>query len=117
MACDSEKLMSIFYPLVPFVRVLLVAFAWLCAVVAHASPSFSDSFTQSCADQARADNRCLSGFSVLDCVGRSAQACMSTPGGDSKLGMLECLQQELEFWGRRLNAAYAKRMAQARAEK
>jgi uncharacterized protein YecT (DUF1311 family) len=39
---------------------------------------------------------------------------MSSPGGDTTIGMIDCLQGELEYWDKRLNTAYAKRLAAAR---
>ncbi len=54
----------------------------------QAEPLFSGSPTQSCVDQVQAITPSLSGYAVLDCVGRSAKACMATPGGDNTLGMM-----------------------------
>lgn len=58
----------------------------------------------------------LSGFAVLDCVGRSAQTCMSRPGGDTTIGMIDCLKGEGDYWDTRLNAAYNKKLSAARKE-
>lgn len=77
------------------------------------------------AQPARADFReeatlaCLKaagpGRGVLDCVGRSANACMeATPGGDTTLGMTACLEAERLWWDARLNRAYGVRMKAAR---
>lgn len=37
---------------------------------------------------------------------------MMTPGGDTTIGMMDCLQGELFYWDARLNAAYAERIAE-----
>ena len=41
---------------------------------------------------------------------------MESPGGDTTIGMVDCLQGELAYWDARLNAAYAKRVAAARRD-
>lgn len=85
------------------------------ASVARAEPAFAPAATEACVSAAAAAAPSLSGYTVLDCAGRSAQACMALPGGDSTMGMITCLEGELRYWDRRLNAAYAKRMAAAKA--
>lgn len=50
------------------------------------------------------------------CIGASAQACMeATVGGETTVGMGGCLDREWEYWDGRLNAAYQRAMAQAKA--
>lgn len=58
----------------------------------------------------------LSGYAVLDCVGQAAQACMNSPGGDTTIGMIDCLQAEFQYWDKRLNVAFGQRLAAARKE-
>lgn len=41
---------------------------------------------------------------------------MNTPGGDTTIGMIDCLQGELHYWDRRLNTAYAKRVVNAKKQ-
>ena len=41
---------------------------------------------------------------------------MMTPGGDTTIGMIECLEGELGYWDGRLNAAYVKRVAIAKEQ-
>ena len=41
------------------------------------------------------------------CVGRSADACIHTPDGETTVGMGFCLGKEANVWDGRLNAAYA----------
>jgi len=41
---------------------------------------------------------------------------MNAPGGDTTIGMIECLQDELSYWDKRLNAAYAQRVSAAKQE-
>ena len=83
---------------------------------AQADPLFVPEATKTCVAEAESATRARSGYAVLDCVGRAAQVCMTTPGGDTTIGMIACLQGELSFWDGRLNAAYAKRMAAAKSE-
>lgn len=94
----------------------VLASAPLLSPIAHSDPSFSPEPTSACVAAAVAASPSLSGSAVLDCVGRAAQACMNTPGGDTTIGMLDCLQSELAYWDKRLNAAYAKRVAAAKKD-
>ena len=41
------------------------------------------------------------------CVGRSAEACMETPDGQTTVGMGFCLDREWQYWDEHLNVAYA----------
>jgi uncharacterized protein YecT (DUF1311 family) len=79
-----------------------------------AAPSFSPAATATCVQTAQARSASLSGHAVLDCVGRAAQACMREPGGDTTIGMIDCLGAENAYWDARLNAAYRARMAESR---
>jgi uncharacterized protein YecT (DUF1311 family) len=82
--------------------------------IAHADPVFSTKPTAVCVSAATTASPSLSGSAVLECVGNASQACINTPGGDSTMGMMDCLQQELDYWDKKLNAAYAKRLAIAK---
>lgn len=79
----------------------------------RAEPLFTADATESCVTNAQANAQALSGHGVLDCVGRAAAACMMTSGGDTTIGMITCLEGELNYWDARLNAAYAARLADA----
>lgn len=83
---------------------------------AKAAPIFKPDATESCVREAYESSPGLSGHAILDCVGRAAAACMTTPGGDTTIGMMECLESELKFWDARLNQAYKKRIAAAEAQ-
>lgn len=80
---------------------------------ALAEPVFSPAATEACVQEAYAASPGLSSHVVLDCVGRAAGACMMTPGGDTTVGMIACLDGELGYWDARLNVAYAERIAAA----
>jgi uncharacterized protein YecT (DUF1311 family) len=41
---------------------------------------------------------------------------MMTPGGDTTIGMMECLDGEVGYWDARLNTAYADRVAIAKEQ-
>lgn len=77
------------------------------STAAVAEPVFAPDATEACVSAAEASSPGLSGHGVLDCVGHAAQACMLTPGGDSTVGMMDCLDGELRYWGARLATAYA----------
>jgi len=49
------------------------------------------------------------------CAGRAAALCMEAPGGATTVGMGYCLDQERDFWDKRLNTTYGAVMDQARA--
>ena len=83
---------------------------------AMAEPVFSVDSTRTCVAGEVSRSPARGGHTVLDCVGRSAQACMATRGGDSTMGMMSCLQSELTYWDGRLNAAYGKRLTAAKTE-
>jgi len=93
----------------------LLALALIAGGPASAEPVFSRAATATCVDEAYASSPGLSGHGVLDCVGRAAGACMMTPGGDTTVGMMACLDGELAYWDARLNAAYAERITAAEA--
>ena len=69
-----------------------------------------------CVARAEADAPSRSGYAVLACPGRAAQACIAQPGQDNTVGMVACLDAERRYWDTRLNAAYARRLAAARKQ-
>ncbi len=82
----------------------------------QADPAFTPDATETCVNEAYATSPGLSGHAVLDCVGRAAAACMMTTGGDTTIGMMECLEGERSYWDARLDAAYADLMTIAREQ-
>jgi uncharacterized protein YecT (DUF1311 family) len=94
----------------------LVAVVLMSGGSAWAEPVFSPAATDACVSEASANSPGLSGHAVLDCVGQAAAACMMTPGGDTTIGMIECLDGERAYWDARLNAAYAGRVATAQSQ-
>lgn len=83
---------------------------------ALAEPVFAPDATETCVGDAYATSPALSGHAVLDCVGRAAAACMITPGGDTTIGMIDCLDGERGYWDGRLSAAFAGRVAIAKEQ-
>ena len=77
----------------------LVALIALAAPVAAQDISYTNAPTLACLSEA-------TGTARLDCIGASAELCMTTPGGSSTVGMGFCLGRELGFWDDRLNADY-----------
>ncbi|WP_076755910.1 lysozyme inhibitor LprI family protein [Ectothiorhodosinus mongolicus] len=97
--------------------ITLLAMSGMClAAASDAEPPFSSQDTEDCVAQATAQSLNLGDHAVLACVGRSAQACMMTPSGGSTLGMMACLDAELEYWNERLETAYVARLAMAKAQ-
>jgi len=98
-------------------RALLAGTALHCiGSAALAEPAFAPDATAQCVAAITADTPALSNHAVLDCVGRSAQACMMTRDGGTTLGMIDCLQGEERYWQGRLAAAYGERLRAARKE-
>lgn len=97
-------------------RRLSLAMALLLSLggTATADPVFDPAATEACVDEAVAASPNLTGYGVLDCAGKSADACMETDSGSSTVGMDFCLESEWKFWDKRLNAAYTQRLREAR---
>lgn len=93
----------------------LVAVAALSVVAAEgrARPGFDPSPTEACVAASTAASRDRASHAVLDCVGKAARVCFTSPGGDTTIGMIECLGAENAFWEARLTAAYAARMEES----
>ena len=49
------------------------------------------------------------------CVGGASAACMAKPGGDTTVGMVDCLSAEAGDWDARMNDWYGKALKQAEA--
>lgn len=67
-----------------------------------------------------ATETCMQDFGHLNdlsfCAGEAANACMeATPGGYSTVGMVGCYDAELQYWDARLNGAYKRVRAEAKA--
>ena len=58
---------------------------------------------------------CLALGKAEACIAAGAQACLETEAGSSTLGMAYCYTRAREDWDRRLNAAYATAVGEARA--
>ncbi|MDO5643758.1 MAG: lysozyme inhibitor LprI family protein [Paracoccus sp. (in: a-proteobacteria)] len=63
---------------------------------------------QSCMDAA------APGADHSACVWLAARACMALPGGETTVGMVECMGQEHDFWDKQLNDSYQALMARAK---
>ncbi|MBK5926892.1 lysozyme inhibitor LprI family protein [Rhodobaculum claviforme] len=83
---------------------------------AAADPAFDPAPTDRCVAEAAAQAPARSGHGVLDCAGRAAVACMAAPGGDTTVGMIDCLAAELRHWEDRMAAALAIRRQTDTAE-
>lgn len=49
------------------------------------------------------------------CIGEAATQCMARPGGDTTVGMVDCLSAEAKDWDSLMNGWYGKAMQQAEA--
>lgn len=91
-------------------RPVLLAASLLASSAAAQEVRFSPAATDACVAQAVT----LEG--KRGCLGVSAQQCMGAgSGGSTTIGMMDCLDQEREYWDARLNAAYKAVRAKARA--
>ena len=84
-----------------------------CGFIGHAFAddiNFTDWATTSCISKA------AEGHAQLDCVGKSAQACIrDTPHGETTIGMMACYDAERAYWDGRLNMANQVLMKQHQA--
>ena len=91
-------------------RPVLLAAAILAGPAAAQEVRFSPAATDACVAQAAAPE------AKRSCLGLSAQQCMGeTSGGSTTIGMMDCLDQERDYWDARLNAAYKILRAKAKA--
>ena len=103
-------------PTAPALAVALgLVLAAACPRAQSAAP-FDPAATAACVSRAAAESPSRSGHAVLDCPGRAAQACIAQPGQDNTVGMVGCLDAERRYWDERLNAAYARQLAEARKQ-
>lgn len=88
-----------------------------------ASPAFSqdilgydDTLLSAClSDTAAAHAQTdIEGNPLRECIGKSAIACMEGPGGDTTVGMSECLHRETQEWDMLMTAWFDSALRQAR---
>lgn len=68
-----------------------------------------------------ASDSCLAQSGSFDaqktCIGLSASACMdATPDGSTTIGMMQCLDNERDYWDARLNQVYKRVRSEAKAQ-
>lgn len=86
---------------------------FLAVLALTAAPAFA----QDVVFDTAAIDACFAGGGWEECIGSGAGACMqATPGGDSTVGMVGCLDAELSYWDGLLNEAYAAAVDAAEAE-
>ncbi len=84
---------------------MILAFSAGVATGATASAEDVKGFTPAATEQCLASM--VEGQWPNTCIGSSANLCMeTTEGGWSTVGMSKCLNEELQYWDARLNAAY-----------
>jgi uncharacterized protein YecT (DUF1311 family) len=58
---------------------------------------------------------CIDGAArPLDCVGATVEACVARPGGDTTVGIVDCIAAETAAWDSLLNEAYRAAMTASR---
>ncbi len=71
-------------------------------------PGYDGKILTACLDRTAGD----SGNTAV-CIGEASTACMATPGGDTTVGMVDCLMAETRDWDTLLNDHYTKALAAA----
>ena len=92
----------------------LIMFALLGLMqAAWAESVFNADATEACVTDVLTNSTNRSSYAVLECPGRSARICMTQPGNDNTLGMIECLSIESDYWEQRMAVALSKQRAAA----
>lgn len=76
--------------------------------------SYDDKLLSACLDRVAAEHAQtdIEGEPLRRCIGQAATACMQAPGGDTTIGMVDCLGHETREWDMLLNAWYEKAIRQ-----
>lgn len=80
------------------------------ALAQDAPAGYDGSLIPTCLDRAAAD-----GSDPAACIGAAADPCMAQPGGETTLGMVQCLTAETADWDKLLNHWYGRAMERAKA--
>ena len=75
---------------------------------------FSIDLTLTCIADVTGKSPSLGDHSVMNCIGRSAQACMMQPGQDNTLGMISCLSKESSYWEQRMLDSFSTALISAK---
>ncbi len=89
-------------------KLCAVAFVFLAGPALAQSVGYSDARTMQCLSFAGEE------YGADACIGESANLCMESADGGTTYGMMGCLDGELQFWDRKLNANYRVAMANAK---
>jgi len=88
-----------------------LALAFLLATPALADePAYDPQILTACLDRTAGDTG-----NARVCIGEASTACMTTPGGDTTVGMGNCLSAETRDWDAMLNREYARVLKAAEA--
>ncbi|WP_134726135.1 lysozyme inhibitor LprI family protein [Paracoccus luteus] len=88
-------------------RVLILTLLLASPALAQNGPPYDGKLLSSCLEGA--------GDNPRVCIGKASDACMAGPGGDTTVGMVECLSAESKAWDNLLNASYGKALTAAKA--
>ncbi|PCJ05572.1 MAG: hypothetical protein COB16_15175 [Rhodobacteraceae bacterium] len=90
--------------------VMTLAALLLSTAVTAQDLRYSDQASQSCVDQA------VTSEAKRACVGESASVCIdATADGSTTIGMMQCLDNEHDYWDARLNRIYKQVQTDAKA--
>ncbi|WP_323717194.1 lysozyme inhibitor LprI family protein [Paracoccus aminovorans] len=94
----------------------LLVFSLLLAAgpaLAQDGPQYDAEGFAKCVADAEAD---LNAEAALrTCIGQASTLCMATPGGDTTVGMVQCLDHEAQDWDKQLNRQYDRALKAAKA--
>ncbi|WJS83992.1 lysozyme inhibitor LprI family protein [Paracoccus sp. TOH] len=82
-------------------------------VLAQDGPRYdADGFAKCIAD---AETDAGAGPGLPGCIGQASRQCMATPGGETTVGMVDCLGHEAKDWDKLLNGYYERALKTAEA--
>ena len=88
-------------------RALILTLLLATPAAAQDGPGYDAKLLPACLQGAGDDPR--------QCIGKASAACMALPGGETTVGMVDCLSAETKDWDQLLNAAYRKVLRSAEA--
>nr|WP_010396276.1 lysozyme inhibitor LprI family protein [Paracoccus sp. TRP] len=97
--------------LVPPLVAALIAFA--APAMAEDGPRYDAGGFARCIADAKAGTDIDAALN--NCIGVASTQCMATPGGDTTVGMSQCLESETRDWDKLLNINYARALKVAEA--
>lgn len=91
-------------------RILALGLLLATPALADDGPSYDPKVLAACLDRTAGDTG-----NTRVCIGEASTACMAGPGGDTTVGMVDCLAAETKDWDALLNREYARVLKGAEA--